>query len=86
MNKNVAFRWAGFAVVLAAFAIPSGAIGDAAFTMQSAPGVGTSGAVNATHGATQSAVKDARDAASRRAERPRHKQRAQSALSGDNPR
>jgi hypothetical protein len=82
MNRNIASQFAGFAVVLAVFATPSVAIGDPAVKLQSAPGTGVSGALNATHGATQSAVRDARDAASRRAEQPRTKQRARTRLSG----
>lgn len=86
MIRTIASCWAGFAVALAVFATPSVALGDPAFKTQSAPGIGTSGAINATQGATQSAVRDARDAASRRADRPRNKQRTQSHLSVGNQR
>jgi hypothetical protein len=82
MNRNVVCRFAGLAVMLGVFAAPSVATGDPAVKLQSAPGAGASGAVNATHGATQSAVRDAREAASRRAEQPRTKQRTRTHLSG----
>ena len=88
MQRNVmSSRCAGFALALTLLAAPSVAIGDPTPTPHSPPSTpGVSGALNATHGATQSAIREARAAASRRAESLRKKHRSQSHLSAGEPR
>ena len=76
-NRNVVCKLAGFAVTLAVLAAPSGAIGDPAKPSSGPKTTTTPGTLNATQGATGSAVRDARETASRRAEAQRKKQRIQ---------